>query len=121
MEMVEIVSPTLEEYLVRVRQLSGIYRGDPDSWFQLTIDDIPETDDRDEFSFIRMALWDKLLENEFFPKDKSRSQLNLFNDCDETEPGAIPGSVFCLFSRICGRILAPVVVRVCDRGPFPSL
>jgi len=26
-----------------------------------------------------------------------------------------------LFSRICGWIPAPVVVRECDRGPFPSL
>jgi len=35
--------------------------------------------------------------------------------------GVTFGSVNSLFSRICGRILAPVVVRVCDRGPFPSL
>jgi hypothetical protein len=60
--MVEIVSPTLDEYLARVRQLSEKYLHDPDSWFQLTIADIPESDDRDEFSFIKMALWDKLIE-----------------------------------------------------------
>ena len=94
MEMVEIVSPTLEEYLVRVRQLSKKYRDDPDSWFQLTIEEIHDLDDRDEFSFIRMALWDKLLENEFFPKDKSRIQLNLFNECETVEPGLNPGSTF---------------------------
>jgi hypothetical protein len=64
MKMVEIVSPTLDEYLARVRQLSEKYLHDPDSWFQLTITDIPESelDDRDEFSFIKMALWDKLIE-----------------------------------------------------------
>ncbi len=94
MDMVEIVSPTLEEYLARVRQLSAKYRNDPDSWFQLTIADIPELDDRDEFSFIRMALWDRLLENEFFPKDVSRAQLNLFKECDPVEPGLNPGSTF---------------------------
>jgi hypothetical protein len=50
--------------LARVRQLSEKYLHDPDSWFQLTITDIPESelDDRDEFSFIKMALWDKLIE-----------------------------------------------------------
>lgn len=98
MEIVEIVSPTLEEYLARVRQLSGKYLNDPDSWPQLTIEGIPEeSDDRDEFSFIRMALWDKLwdkfLENEF-PKDISRTQLNLFKECDVVEPGFNPGSTF---------------------------
>ena len=97
MEMVEIVSPTLEEYLARVRQLSAKYLNDPDSWFQLTIADIPESDDqsddRDEFSFIRMALWDKLLEYEFFPKNP-RTQLNLFKECDAVEPGLNPGSTF---------------------------
>jgi hypothetical protein len=94
MEMVEIVSPPMEEYLVRIRQLSAKYRNDPDSWFELKIDDILDLDDRDEFSFIRMALWDKLLEKEFFPKDISRTQLNLFKECDAAEPGLNPGSTF---------------------------
>jgi len=95
MEMVEIVSPPLEEYLDRVRQLSEKYLHDPDSWFQLTITDIPESelDDRDEFSFIKMALWDKLVER-LFPKDMSRNQLNLFKECDAVEPGFNPGSTF---------------------------
>jgi hypothetical protein len=93
-EMVEIVSPTLDEYMARVRHLSEVYRRDPGSWYQLTVDDIPESDDRDEFSFIRMALWDKLLEKEFFPENESRTQLNLFSECDAVEPGDNPGSTF---------------------------
>lgn len=94
MEMVEVVNPTLDEYMAQVRKLSEVYRGDPGSWYELTINDIPESDDRDEFSFIRMALWDRLLEMEFFPRNESRTQLNLFNDCDAIEPGALPGSIF---------------------------
>lgn len=95
MEIVEIVSPTLDEYMARVRHLSEVYLRDPEkSWYQLTVSDIPESDDRDEFSFIRMALWDKLLEREFFPKNESQAQLNLFGKCDAAEPGDIPGSTF---------------------------
>jgi hypothetical protein len=94
MEMVEIINPSLDEYMARVRHLSEVYRGDPGSWYQLTVNDIPESDDRDEFSFIRMALWDKLLEKEFFPTNESRVQLNLFNVCYADEPGEFPGSSF---------------------------
>jgi hypothetical protein len=94
MEMVEIVNPTLDEYMARVRHLSEVYGKGSELWYELTADDIPESDDRDEFSFIKMALWDKLLEKEFFPPNESRTQLNLFNECNAEEPGEIPGSSF---------------------------
>ncbi len=92
MKMIEIVNPSLDEYMTRVRSFGSQYLGDADLWFKLTPSDINEEDDRDEFSFIRMALWDKLIEQEFFTYSSPPGQVNLFSQCGTPEPGANPGS-----------------------------
>jgi hypothetical protein len=61
-EMIEIVNPTLTDYMNKVQLLAELYLGDADDWFKLRESDITDEDQRDEFSFIRMALWDKLME-----------------------------------------------------------
>lgn len=94
MEMVEIVRPTLDEYMERVRRLSGVYLGNQDLWYELSVDKILDEDDRDEFCFIRMAMWDKLVEKEFFLSQGPLMQANLFGECDQVEPGMFPGSTF---------------------------
>jgi hypothetical protein len=50
-----------------VRGIADRSVGDANNWYKLRPVDIVDDDDRDEFSFIRMAVWDKLIEREFFP------------------------------------------------------
>jgi hypothetical protein len=91
--MIEIVNPTLDDYMARVRHLASYYLGDADQWYNLPSANIDNEDHRDEFSFIRMALWDKLMEREFFPFSSPPGEVTLFNQCGTQEPGAtIPGS-----------------------------
>jgi len=92
MDMIEIVTPPLTEYMARVRFFASEYLGDSDKWFTLREADLVDEDHRDEFSFIRMALWDKLMEREFFAFSSPPGQVNLFSQCGSTEPGTIPGS-----------------------------
>ena len=89
MEMIEVVTPTLDEYMVRVRLFGTRYLGDANEWYKLRTSDIDAEDDRDEFSFIRMALWDKLMNKEFFNSGPpgQAEQVNLFGQCDTQEPG----------------------------------
>lgn len=96
MEMVEIVHPSLDEYMTQIRHLAEVYGNGSENWYKLTIRDIPETaeDDRDDFRFIRMALWDQLLEREFFPESSTRFRLNRSSECNTVEPGENPGSTF---------------------------
>jgi hypothetical protein len=94
MEMIEVVNPSLNEYMARVRSLASRYLGNEDMWFTLNSSAISDEDDRDEFSFIRMALWDKLMEREFFTLSSPPGQIGLFSHCETVEPGAtIPGSL----------------------------
>ncbi len=92
MTMIEVVSPPLSLYMDQVRAFAYRYLGDADLWYELKADVISKEDDRDEFSFIRMALWDKLMEREFFLLTEPPGQVDLFGQCDITEPGTSPGS-----------------------------
>lgn len=92
MQMIEIVSPTLSEYMVKVRNFASKYAKPNVAWYELTEDVITCDDDRDEFSFIRMALWDKLIDEEFFPSTSPPSSVSFSGQCGESEPGTIPGS-----------------------------
>lgn len=93
MDMIEVVNPPLTEYMERVRSLASRYLGDENKWYELRASELEDEDDRDEFSFIRMAVWDKLVESEFFPFSSPPGQVGLFSQCGSTEPGTIPGSV----------------------------
>ena len=109
---VEVVNPTSDEYMTRVRVLATKYIGDADKWFKLTPSDVTEEDDRDEFSFIRMALWDVLMEREFFPTVSPPGQGHLFNQCVTPEPGSFPGSSL-LGGEIWALISMPRLSGVC--------
>jgi len=88
MTMIEVVNPTLDEYMTRVRSMGERYLGDANEWFSLSKDIISDEDDRDEFSFIRMALWDKLIVAFFDSSPPGQPyRVNLFNQCDTQEPG----------------------------------
>jgi hypothetical protein len=101
MEMIEVVNPTIDDYLVRVHSISAKYLNDPGEWLQLTPSVISDSDDRDEFSFIKMALWDQLMEKEFFSPTSPPGQASLFSVCTSSEPGVIPGSTI-LMAVKCG-------------------
>jgi len=96
MDMVEIIHPTLDEYMAKIRNLANKYHKNPDAWYTLSIEDIPENeeDDRDDFRFIRMALWNQLSEKEFLSEGTTRFRLNQSHECTNVEPGANPGSTF---------------------------
>jgi hypothetical protein len=91
MDMIEIVNPSLTDYMNRVRFFASRYIGDANKWYELRDAQLSD-EDRDEFSFIRMAVWDKLMEREFFAFSSPPGQVGLFSQCGETEPGTIPGS-----------------------------
>ena len=76
----------------RVRSFASRFLGDANKWYELRVSQLENEDDRDEFSFIRMAVWDKLIEREFFLVSSPPGQVGLFSQCDATEPGTIPGS-----------------------------
>ncbi len=90
--MIEVEYPTLNVYMERVHRISAKYLGDENQWWNLDIKNILEENDRDEFSFIRMALWDKLMEKEFFTDYSPPGQPSLFGNCAIEEPGDNPGS-----------------------------
>lgn len=91
MKTIVVVSPTLENYMDRVRSMAQTYVGDEDKWFTLSEESISDADDRDEFSFIKMAVWSQLMEREFFPPC---APFRINNRNTSTEPGISPGSVF---------------------------
>jgi len=90
--MIEIISPPLSHYHDTVRLFAARYIGDADEWYKLNEQVITDGDDRDYFTFIRMALWDKLMEEEFRSWMSPPEQVDLFGECDTTEPGGNPGS-----------------------------
>ncbi|WP_041596851.1 hypothetical protein [Granulicella tundricola] len=92
MVTIEVVSPPLSAYMAKVRTLAENYLGDADKWFDLRDDKITDADDRDDFSFIRMAVWDKLMESEFFAFSSPPGQVGLFGQGCIAEPGTLPGS-----------------------------
>jgi hypothetical protein len=92
MDMVKVVNPTLNEYMERVRFFATRYLGDANKWYELNVSQLDNMDDRDEFTFIRMALWDKLMDMEFFAFSSPPGQVPLFSQCGASEPGTIPGS-----------------------------
>ena len=89
MQTIQIISPTLDYYLERVRALSYVNLGDADSWVKLDEKNIPGEDDRNEFIFIKMALWDKLIEKDYFYDSYESSPPER---CEILEPGVNPGS-----------------------------
>lgn len=91
MDMVVVVHPTLDEYSHRVRKIAE--KHDLESWLELF--ECPEKmseDERDDFSFITMAVGDQLIHREFI--DPSRSQREDDMDDIQVEPGISPGSAF---------------------------
>jgi len=92
MEMIEIVSPTLSEYMLKMRGFASKYAEPDGAWYELTEEAITNDEDRDEFSFIRMALWDKLIDEEFFPSTSPPGPVIFSGQCGEPEPGTSPGS-----------------------------
>jgi len=95
MEMIEVVTPSLTEYMAKVRFFASQYLDDADLWYKLREADLADEDDRDEFSFIRMAVWDKLMEREFYPFLSPPGQVGLFSQGDIAEPEMISGSFIC--------------------------
>jgi hypothetical protein len=91
-KVVNVVNPTLDDYMDRVCSMSRQYQGESANWFELTPEMITDEDDRDEFDFIRMALWDKLIEKEFFASTETITNPTLVEVCDSVEPGNSPGS-----------------------------
>lgn len=59
--MIQLVQPPWSEYMSRVRALAVRYFNDTGRWFELCNSDITHEDDRDQFSFIQMTVWDELL------------------------------------------------------------
>lgn len=87
MDMVVVVHPTLEEYSSQVHAMA--IRHGLASWLELF--ECPEKmskEERDDFSFITMAVGDQLIHREF---NLSRSPGEDDKDI-EIEPGMIPGS-----------------------------
>jgi hypothetical protein len=89
MEMVVVVHPTLEDYSSQVHAIAEKYG--LDSWLDLY--EHPEKmneEERDDFSFIAMAVGDQLIHREFNSPDRSPGG----RDTDDVlvEPGLIPGS-----------------------------
>jgi hypothetical protein len=91
MENIEIVRPTTDHYMERVCTMAKTYLTVEKSWYELELTDITDEDDRDEYSFIRMALWDQLMKREFY-KDNPPDSLDSLNACGTVEPGILPGS-----------------------------
>jgi hypothetical protein len=104
MDMVVVVHPTLDDYSSRVRMIAD--RHGFESWLELF--ECPEKmseDERDDFSFITMAVGDQLIHREFI--DSSRSQGEDDVDNIQAEPGVTPGSailpgVMIECPRLCG-------------------
>lgn len=92
MEMIQVDYPALDVYMARIHTMSEMYLGDETAWLSLKAEAISDEEDRDEFSFIRMALWDKLMEKEFFLDYSPPGQPSLFTQCVSKEPGDNPGS-----------------------------
>lgn len=92
METIEIISPPLSEYMMKMRAFASKYAAPDGAWYELKEEAFTNDDDRDEFSFIRMSLWDKLIDEEFFPSTGPPGQVIFSGHCGESEPGTLPGS-----------------------------
>ena len=97
MDMVVVVHPTLEEYSEQVHAIAK--RHGLASWLELI--ECPEKmskEERDDFSFITMAVGDKLIHREFISPSWSPGEDNKADI--ELEPGMIPGSTVLLGVKI---------------------
>jgi|GEM_PF-3583942 hypothetical protein len=90
MEMVVVVHPTLEDYSAQVNAMAQ--KCGYETWFQLFDDSEKKMseDDRDDFSFITMAVGDQLIRREFNSPDRSPGGDDV--DGMQVEPGHSPGS-----------------------------
>ncbi len=101
---VEVVYPTLEDYVVRVDELAKKY--DCGFWMNLKLEHMDE-DDRFEFSFIKECLWENLIRHEFAIEEiKVGGPPGCQPFSAPDKPGDVPGLSFCwevLFerSRVC--------------------
>ena len=89
MEMVVVVHPTLEEYSSQVHAMAEKYGFA--SWLELF--EYPEKmskEERDDFSFITMAVGDQLIHRELISPDRSPGEVEA--EEMQIEPGMIPGS-----------------------------
>ncbi|MDR3410936.1 MAG: hypothetical protein P4L87_08355 [Formivibrio sp.] len=91
MDMVVVVHPTLEDYSSQVHEMAT--KCGYETWLDLFEDPNKKmnADDRDDFSFITMAVGDQLIHREFISPDRSPGG----DDADglQVEPGLSPGSI----------------------------
>jgi hypothetical protein len=92
MEMIKIIHPTLEDYYARVCMLAKKYGHE--SWMKLSPDSLT-AEERFEFSFIVSTFEDKLVHREFEEMSRAPDLVGCTFE-RSTEPGMIPGSVFCM-------------------------
>ena len=93
MDMVVVVHPTLEEYSSQLHAMAEKYGFE--TWLELF--ENPEKmneDDRDDFSFITMAVGDQLIHREFLSRDQSPGG-DRASDM-QVEPGLSSGSTVLL-------------------------
>ncbi len=89
MDMVVIVRPTLEEYSSQVHAMAEKYGFE--SWLELFENqEKMSEDERDDFSFITMAVGDQLIHREFISPSQSPGE----DDLEDVRigHGLIPGS-----------------------------
>ncbi|MDR3715209.1 MAG: hypothetical protein P4L51_20545 [Puia sp.] len=98
MEMVVVVHPTLEDYSAQVHAIAE--KCGYETWLDLFEDPRKKmnADDRDDFSFITMAVGDQLIHREFLNPERSPGGDDI--DGMQIEPGFSPGSTVLLGVRI---------------------
>jgi hypothetical protein len=84
---IKITYPSVSDYMERVVRMAE--KSGKSQWWELTEDNV-DASDRDQFTFIQMAVWDQLWEMEF-QSESSPPPLSTAHLVFHPQPGDNPG------------------------------